>query len=1289
MLGYALGARSFTYVIPSSPAMPPITAVALALTGAGLWLVAPASASLTRRRAGQGVGLLVALVGAVVLLQYLTGWGLGVDTLLFPDRTRAWSTADLPGRPSPHTAIALLSTGLALTFLDADAGHGYRPAKVLTPGGALVAAVALLGHAYGLTYLSGTSTVMSMSYGAALAFIAVTVGLLLCRPDRTAAQVFLGDGPGVKAVRQMAPAVVAVMLLVGVLLTAAGSDDLGNELGAVTAASALLVLTLYVVFLRAGAAVNQAGRTLHDEHVFRQAILHSLHEGVIVVDTAGAVLEVTPRWCEITGYSAQEAVGCTPPYPWWPPGRQDERMAAGAAVVNAAGPIDFDVLIRRPDGTDVEVNVTATPMLTATGRGPIVCSYRDLTERNHAEAARRHVAEQLDHFFELSPDLLCIAGADGYFKRLNPAWQRILGHTAEELMSRPYQEFVHPDDVARTDAESVEQLGQGRNTLAFENRYRCRDGSYRWLTWNAIPTPEGLVYAVARDGTAQRAAAEDQAFLAAIVDSTDDAIIGKTLDGTIISWNRGAEHLYGYPAAQAIGQSIEIVTPPDQHDEINETLKNIMQGEPFCHHNSVRVREDGTRVHVALTISPVHDPTGTVIGCASIARDLSERLRAEERFRQLIRAAPDAMVIVDESGTIVLINDQTERLFGYTSRDLVGQPVELLIPKHLRAQHVDARDGYVSAPRIRGMGVGQELAGLRGDGSQFPIEVSLAPLDTDQGIMVSAAIRDITERRQFEQDFALARDEALAAARLKSQFVAMVSHELRTPMNGVVGLTRLLLDTALQPAQRRYAEAIRTSGRALVTIINDILDFSKIEAGKVELVENDFALDDILEEVVQVAAEIARDKDVEVLGYYPPELPTTLRGDDGRLRQVLLNLLGNAVKFTEHGDVVLRAEAAAAAADGSLHVTYTVLDTGIGIAPQDLPQLFQPFSQIDGTTNREFGGTGLGLVIARQLVELMGGRLQVESQPGHGSRFWFTLPTRLRPDSPLGGVDPKDLVSGRRLLVVDDNPHNRQLITQHTQAWGMISETVPDGHTALNRLRHDQSYDIAVIDQHMPGLTGVDLISQIAVDPTIPHLPVVLMTSGSHDDDQIATGAGVACILPKPIGPSQLYNCLLEVLHPHPARAGEQGAVARIDQSDATDHGHVLLVEDNLINQMVAVDTLAALGYQVDIAANGLEALQLAATKPYRAILMDCQMPKMDGYTATAELRHQEGTNQRTPIIAMTAGALPEDQQRCLAAGMDDYLAKPIDPDQLQAALERWSTDAATPATSDPHAPQQ
>jgi PAS domain S-box-containing protein len=1276
LLGYAIGVRAVAQIVPAGPVFAPGAAVMLVAAGAGLWLVAPQAAATARRRAGRLLGVVIALYGAAILIEYLARRDLGIDTVLFANLVQTWSDADTPGRPAPHTALALVATGSALAMLDTDASGGYRPARVLAPSAAVVAGVALLGHAYGLTYLSGTSTVNAMPYAAAAAFVSLTVGLLACRPERTAARVFLGHGPGGVTVRRLAPVVLATILLVGVLLNATGRPALSHHRITVTAVVALLVGSLYLMLLRAGDALNQADRELRDARDFSQMVLHSLQDGVLTIGADGAVLEVTPRWCEITGFSAPDATGCMRPYPWWPARLRTELTARSTAAVAGHAPVEFETLLCRPDGTEVAVLITMSPVHDRTGRRMLVGTCRDLTERNEVETRRRRAAEQLNHFFSISTDLLCIAGTDGYFKQLNPAWEHALGYTTEELMRVPYVDLLHPDDVARTACETAAQAREGKVTISFENRYRCRNGSYRWLNWNAVPSPtDGLVYAVARDTTEQRRNDVVRTQLAAIVDGTDDAIIGMDLAGIITSWNPAAELHYGYRAEEATGQSIRLIVPAPELDELQPLLDNVMRGAPIRHHDMVQVRKDGTRMHVAVSLSAIRDHTGTVVGAASIARDISDRIRAEERFRQLVLAAPDAMIIVDERGDIVLTNDQTERLFGYAAAELVGQSIEILVPAPLRDVHALHRQGYLDKPEIRQMGTGTDLVGLRRDGTEVPIEISLAPLDTDQGRLVSAAVRDITERRHVEQAAAHAHDEALAAAQLKSQFVAMVSHEIRTPMNGVIGLAELLLKTGLRPGQRRYVEAIRTSGRALLTIINDILDFSKIEAGKVELVETDFELDQLLEEVIQVAADAGRDKDLEILMYYPPDMPTVLHGDQGRLRQALLNLLGNAVKFTERGEVLLRADPDDATADGRPHITFAVIDTGIGIAPQHLSHLCDPFSQVDAAPNREFGGTGLGLTITRQLIELMGGQLDIDSRPGQGSRFSFSLPVTPSLNPPMRHRHPKDHIAGRRILVVDDNSTSRHLMTEHTRAWGMIPTVVSDGRTALEHLnhvgRHQAPYDVAVIDQRMPGLDGISLTNRIITDPTIAPLKVVLLISGAHDDDHIAAELQAGDVLPKPVGPSQLYNCLLALLDPAAAHAAEHDH-SPPPHNAADGRGLILLAEDNRINEMVAVDTLAMLGYEVDVAHNGLEALQLATTKHYQAILMDCQMPKMDGYSATSELRHREHAGHRIPIIAMTAGALAADKERCLAAGMDDYLTKPIDIDQLQVVFDRW-----------------
>ncbi|NKE58392.1 PAS domain S-box protein [Lentzea sp. PSKA42] len=1270
LLGHATGVRTLASIIPGAPTLRPLVALMLALLGIALWLIAPETAGTPRRRAGQALGLLVALVGMLVLAEYVTGQHLGADTLLFPDRVAQWVVADFPGRPSPHTAIAFVLTGLAMVLLDTDGRRGHRPSAVLAPAGALVAVIALLGHAYGLVYLSGDSLIGQMSFSTAICLIALSAGLVACRPDRTTARVYLGGAAGGEVLRQLRLAMTVLLVLFGLLLNAVGSKDADARNTVITVSTAATVLILYVVFLRAGSDLDKADRArrklfaeLRRERDFNGTVLRSLREGVLIADPGGKVLEVNPRWCEITGYAKEEAAGIEPPYPWLP-------LTSG---LGADDDVEEDVLVCRQDGSEIAAQVTTTRVRDTEDTRLLVSSYRDLTSRNQAEAERRRAAERLDHFFGISTDLLCIAGTDGYFKHLNPAWERALGYTTEELLSRPYLDFIHPDDVARTAAESSQQIALNRTTLMFENRYRCRDGSYRWLTWNAVPIPdEGLVYAVARDTTAQRASDDAVARLAAIVNSTDDAIIGQTLGGIITSWNPAAERQYGYTAAETIGRSIELIVPTDVRGEL-ATLLHADGEQSIRLHDTVRVRKDGSRVHVEVSVSPIRDSTGQIIGVSSIARDVTERIKAEQRFQQLVLAAPDAMLIVDEHGTIVLVNEQTERLFGYHREDLVGQSIELLIPARLREKHVGHRQRYLKDPRHRRMGTGIELAGLRQDGSQIPVEISLAPLDTEQGTMVSAAIRDISERREAEQKLADARDKAVAAAELKSQFVAMVSHEIRTPMNGVIGLADLLLDTPLESTQRRYVDAIQTSGRALLSIINDILDFSKIEAGKLKLVETDFELDKVLEEVVQAVAQTARDKHVEVVCDYPPNLPTALRGDDGRLRQALLNLLGNAVKFTEEGSVLLRAEPLP---DDRSRITFTVLDTGIGIAPDDLARLTEPFSQADAASTRRYGGTGLGLTITRQLVELMGGTLEMTSRLKEGSRFWFTL--RFAPqEHPLMKhirVPLHSHITGNRLLVVDDNPTNLHLISRHTKAWGMNPTAVSDGLAGLEHLREaactGRPFGLAVVDQHMPNLDGIGLIHAIAADTHIPPVKVVLLTSGSYHDDRLAENAGAAALLPKPIGPSQLYNCLLEIVTPDALPPDPRGPVETIATAS---RGRILLAEDNEINQMVAVETLTRMGYQVDVAQDGHEVLELAGTKPYLAILMDCQMPRMDGYTATTELRRREQGGRRIPIIAMTAHALAEDRERCLAAGMDDYLTKPVDTGKLQRALDEWS----------------
>jgi PAS domain S-box-containing protein len=897
--------------------------------------------------------------------------------------------------------------------------------------------------------------------------------------------------------------------------------------------------------------------------------------------------------------------------------------------------------------------------------------------------------------------------------------------------------------------------------------------------------------------------------LAAIVESSSDAIYGWSIDGTITSWNQGAVQLFGYRPEEIIGQSLLVLIPPGGEKSAFAQRDTLLQGravEPF---DTERMRKDGAIVEVSMTVSSVRSPLGDVVAGASIARDNSARRRAEEalraseeRTRGIIESARDAYVGFDDHGLLTDWNHSAELAFGWSRDEVIGRSLaDLIIPPELR--------GSDDAGLLRHQAIGLapvldgrvEMTVRHRDGHQFPIEVTIwqvgahtcqhfgafiqditgrkrneaelrrtasllaATLEaTADGVFVSDLrgeaisfnshfadmwsmpdehrllvdmakgmafavqlledpegflastgavfaqpdadyhdtlrfkdgqvlertsfpqrvdgvvvgrvwnFHDVTERNRLEADLAAARDQALESSRLKSDFLATMSHEIRTPMNGVIGLTGLLLDSELSDTQRQYADGVRASGEALLGIINDILDFSKIEAGKLELEMVDFDLAQALDDVAFLVAESARSKGLELVAYCDPDMPTMVRGDVGRLRQILLNLASNAVKFTATGEVVIRASLGHSDDAARVGVRLEVVDTGIGVAPESAERLFEPFSQADASTTRRYGGTGLGLAISRQLTEAMGGTIGVDSEPGRGSVFWINLCLGMA-SKPVTPVDTAcRLPHGLRVLVVDDNQTNRLVLGSQLLAWDLAADLAPDAYVALDHLRHAAAeghpYDLALVDMAMPGMDGMELGRIVSADPALRSVQLLLLTSVSVGSAE-AAGAGFSKSLTKPARLSQLYEAMVRTVTPVAAKEAPLGNPVT-PPVPAGSRGRLLIVEDNAINQAVARAMVAKLGYSCDVAGNGIEALAASNRRHYDAVLMDCQMPEMDGYEATAEIRREEAGEARVPIIAMTAGALVQDRDRCLAAGMDDYLAKPVKARELEGMLARW-----------------
>ena len=788
-----------------------------------------------------------------------------------------------------------------------------------------------------------------------------------------------------------------------------------------------------------------------------------------------------------------------------------------------------------------------------------------------------------------------------------------------------------------------------------------------------------------QDKPSQEELERESFFFRAMLDLAPDSIYFKDTEGRIIAISKSGAKFFGADSRQEmVGKSDFDFFPDEMAEEyLADELALMQSGTPLIDKREFETSADGKDVCFSTTKLPLCDRNGAVIGTFGISRDVTKHKEAEDAVRDsealyhsLIESLPVHVIRKDLEGRFTFVNRMFCELTGHTFEEIIGKTDYDLYPKDL-AEKYRANDAEV----IRTGENFETVEENEADQGRIYARVIKSPLYSAAGdpLGVQIVFWDITEQKRselkvLEQQKSLreARDVAEAANRSKSEFLANMSHEIRTPMNGIIGASELMLKSALDPTQNEYMNMINRSAETLLRILNDILDFSKIEAGKLDLENIPFSLRDSLADTLKLLATRAAEKNLELAYHISDEVPEGLVGDPGRLRQVIMNLIGNAIKFTPEGEVVVGVRVAKRKDDEVL-LQFDVTDTGVGIPPAKVKTIFEEFGQADSSTTREYGGTGLGLTITQRLVEMMDGRIWVESEEGRGSSFQFEALFGLQQDSQSMTLKSPASLRGMKVLIVDDNDTNRRIYDEMLRSWDLDPKTAPGGPEALDLLGEcEPDFDLIILDAMMPKMDGFETAKQIRAIKGYEKIPLLMLSSaGFPDQGRQARFAGIDKCLTKPVKQSDLFNAITRLL-------GVASSSAATDESGAApEHApplRILLAEDGLVNQRVATDLLKEHGHEIVIARNGLEAVDASADQEFDLVLMDIHMPEMDGFDAARAIRKREQAEparDRLRIVALTANAMKGDREKCLAAGMDDYIAKPIRAHELYSTIAR------------------
>ncbi len=915
-------------------------------------------------------------------------------------------------------------------------------------------------------------------------------------------------------------------------------------------------------------------------------------------------------------------------------------------------------------------------------------------DRQWAEERLLGSEERFRSAFERAPHGMCLSAVDGRLLQVNRTFCEMVGRTEEELLAGNWSDLTHPEDMA-VSHEAMIRLVRGEvSCQEFGKRYIGRGGSVIWarvktsLLRERDGTPSHFVTHV-EDETRRRATEialrqREERFRNAF-EYAPFGLALVALDGRMLEVNSTTCRILGYSEQELLALSWKEISPPDDVAVSLEAMARLERDRPeWVEYEKRYFHKEGRIVWVRIRLSHV---TGSSDGWSFVTHieDITEKKRSEEliraseeRVRLLMDSTAEAIYGVDQQGECTFANRACLRMLGYTdSQMVIGKNM------HALAHHTRA-DGTLypvsECPIVGPFGSGEgahvdDEVLWRADGTCFPAEYWSHPV-IDGGKMVGSVVAflDITQRKMAEDELVKAKELAEAANRAKSRFLANMSHEIRTPMNGVIGMARLLLDSDLAAEQRRYAEVVRDSAETLKSLLDHILDLAKIEAGKATVECLDFGLRRVLEGVVEMMAIAASRKGLELTCLVAPDTPCLLRGDPGRLRQIVSNLVANAVKFTDQGEVSIRVRPVSED-ERTVTLDFAIRDTGIGIPADRAEALFSPFVQADVSTTRKYGGTGLGLAISKHLVEMMGGQIGFESEEGRGSTFRFTAVFEKQETVPAAPANHLNDLRGVKVLVLDDRESNRQVVSTWLASWGCRMAEAAGSASAFTVLRQaavdGDPFALTLVNKESRAEDGEETARLIAADPQLAGTAIILMTPfGTHASSRFTS-------ISKPLMEARLCEVITGALG---RRAGVEPPARPLRtvqptlEKPSTDK-RILLAEDNAVNQMVLLAMLRRLGFAADPVLNGAEAIRALQTVDYDLVLMDCEMPEVDGYEATRRIRNPatRALNSKVPIVAVTANAMPGDRDRCLHIGMDDYLSKPIEPGELLNVLSKWT----------------